>query len=369
LRTPNVRINAGFFASICALFLTACSGTGPNTTAGRTAGDAYNAAQRLASQDCTEGQRLYRVATQRDPRFVRAYLGIGDCAQKVGDFGAVRNAYTSAIALSKDDYQLYYRRGIIEGLQGDYSSGRNDERIAMMKAPHFVTAYAPISDAFYKVNDIADAIHTITLALAIQKSNELYTTRGDYERAAWVTQAAERDYSSALSLASTNESRAAALVSAAGLYQQMKQYSRAAGAMQRAIALAPQNIGYYDVAVQMLMSTGHAKDAEKVYTDAIKRLTNQNSITQANKGLGDVYAQDGSAKDAQFAYERAARHTQDPAVLAQIGIARGDLYAKGGQTREALREYKHTEAVSSDPTIKQTVSARLASLPSLPRQR
>jgi len=74
-------------------------------------------------------------------------------------------------------------------------------------------------------------------------------------------QLAERDYATAISVAVTPDSRAAALVASASLHQDMEQFDRASAEMKRALILAPQNAVYYDFAAGLDTRAGNLSGA------------------------------------------------------------------------------------------------------------
>jgi tetratricopeptide (TPR) repeat protein len=322
------RFRRRFTASSLLLILTAggCNAA-PPSAAGQTALDAYVAGQRFAMDgDCTRATLFYRIASQRDPHFLKAFVGVAACAQRSGDYRSAVRAYDAAIAAAPGNYELYWRRGIVEGLEGDTAAAVRDEQFALRSAPDQISTYCDIAQAFATQGDFRGAVIAITKAIALSpKRSDLLKTRADYYMSQQDLYSAERDYRAALATARTVTQRALVYAASARLFQQEERPDAASFAIERAVALNPRNVAYLEEA-------------------------------------GSIFADEGRFLDAIAAYHSAIGYLRDKTAIAETRLDLGDVYARAGQAKAAALQYKITQALSDDRRIKDAAASRMRAL-------
>lgn len=275
------------------------------SAAGTTAGDAYASAQASAAEhDCRQAIELYRIALQRDPRFIAALEGIASCAQSAGDYATARAADTQAISIDAEKYQLYRNRGALEGQEGDSAVAIADELTAARLAAPSVNAYSAIAQVLAGQSDYNDALRIITKAIVLDpRGASLYVMRGDWHRSEGNFRGAEADYTDALRIARGSSARAAVLAAAAALYDQRHRHDAAAYAIEQAIGLEPTDSTYYALAGSILANGDRLPDAAAAYVKAIKYAADRPAADQARVALGDIYAKLGRDRDAIRQYD------------------------------------------------------------------
>ncbi len=307
LHLASCRRSVGFGA-VLAIFLGFSISGCATTNTGKTAADAFAAADSAASRgDCASAVPLYQTALARDPRFISALRGLGSCAQRIGDYPTAVSAYNKALAIAPQEYDLYLLRGGIEGAEGNITAAISDARRARDLAPREMSAYSAIAALFANEQDYTEAIQmTSTEVKFSPKYWALYKIRGDLYLSSQNFDLAQKDYTTALSLTKAAPERATIYAALAQSYQQQRQYAKAIGSINSALAADNTNSSDYGLAGNIYADALKRPEAIAAFRNAIKYAPTAGDADNLRIQFGDFYAKLGDAANARAQYQPVA---------------------------------------------------------------
>jgi tetratricopeptide (TPR) repeat protein len=143
-------------------------------------------------------------------------------------------------------------------------------------------------------------------------------------------------------LASQETQKAQASMSALSLgleFYQKKDYQRATGEFQRAIALDPLNVDSYNYLANSYLAQNKTREAIKAYTNSLAIAPYQDSV---RVNLGNIYLQQKSYSLAEKEYKEAARLNPSN-ELAPYTL--GQLYVQTERYDEAIAQFKKVQKI------------------------
>src|SRR5262249_24935157 len=234
-----VLLGVGLLLSAC----TQAAGAGQQAAApsSRSAADAYNAAMSLTySGKCRQAIPIFLEALTKNPMYVNAYGGLGNCYQSMGSFNEAIAEYDKAIQLDPTGYGLYMQRAGAEYNNGSGGSAIADLNTALRLAPPQAITYVSIAAAFASYVDFADAVKAYTLAIQKVPGNpSFYEQRAQVYLQMQDPTRAFADYQTAIKASSTPSVRATVYSDLAAAYQGQGDYANALTAVRQAIQLLP----------------------------------------------------------------------------------------------------------------------------------
>jgi len=316
--------------ALAACVLSGCATDGgaapvaPAAASSTSATSDFNKALSLVSANhCGRAVPLFLSAIAKDGPGVNEYRGLASCYAALGLPNKGLKAFDNAIALDPTNYGLYNDRAIAEAGLGDTGAAAIDAQTALRFSPNQVPAYISISNAFGDFQDFADAVMVLDKAIALVPNDPtLYEKRalihlnnmGDSARAF-------ADYQHAIQVAPFIAARADIYSKLADVYKTMTDYNSAYKTIKIAINLQPANAAYYLQSAQIHQAGGALDEALQLYNQTLGYSKTGPNGLAAYQGKSAIYTATNDKKNALLAYEAALRLAPDASTRASLRAA------------------------------------------------
>jgi tetratricopeptide (TPR) repeat protein len=201
----------------------------------------YNAGVReLNSQRLDEAERLFALASDLDPRHVRAWVALARCSMERGHYATAAEALTKAVALQPQSAEYYYLRGNAYRAQERWEEAFADAIGALDRDPRNPLHYV-LRGVVYRQyqKDLENAERDFTQALELDPGlPEAYLERGILYHGMRLLNDAERDLRQSMSRRATPEG----VIELGRVLRDKGEHDKAADAYRRALEIYPDRL-------------------------------------------------------------------------------------------------------------------------------
>ncbi len=135
---------------------------------------------KLNQGDYKNAVSLFSESISSQPNFIRAYIGLADSYQQLGEFAKAEESLLTAYQLMPNNGLVLTELGVFHYSNGSYHSAIDYFELLAQQAPNNFTAYLNISACHYLNGDIKLALSAAQQALAIQSNYIVYSNLGTY---------------------------------------------------------------------------------------------------------------------------------------------------------------------------------------------
>tara|TARA_B110000211_G_scaffold234978_1_gene307983 strand:+ start:5735 stop:8578 length:2844 start_codon:yes stop_codon:yes gene_type:complete len=135
---------------------------------------------KLNQGDYTNAVSLFSESISSQPNFIRAYIGLADSYQQLGESAKAEESLLTAYQLMPNNGLVLTELGVFHYSNGSYHSAIDYFELLAQQAPNNFTAYLNISACHYLNGDIKLALSAAQKALTIQPNYIVYSNLGTY---------------------------------------------------------------------------------------------------------------------------------------------------------------------------------------------
>ena len=135
---------------------------------------------KLNQGDYKNAVSLFSESISSQPNFIRAYIGLADSYQQLGESAKAEESLLTAYQLMPNNGLVLTELGVFHYSNGSYHSAIDYFELLAQQAPNNFTAYLNISACHYLNGDIKLALSAAQQALAIQSNYIVYSNLGTY---------------------------------------------------------------------------------------------------------------------------------------------------------------------------------------------
>ncbi len=113
----------------------------------------------------------YRAIIELEPQFAQAYLGLGNCLNRLGRYREAVEAYKKAVALEPDVYDFRFNLGVSLARAKEYAAAAAALERAAALRPDEAEVYIYWGSALRDAGDYRGAAAALARALVLEPSN------------------------------------------------------------------------------------------------------------------------------------------------------------------------------------------------------